>query len=127
MIDQVISGTITGNVTIERFVPARRAFRFVSSPVTTSTSILENWQENGSSSSGFGTHITGSTTGENGFYATPSGNPSLFTYDNSVITPALTPISDTDMNTLTAGEAYLLFVRGDRTIDVTSNLSLIHI
>ena len=121
MIDQVTSGTITGNVTIERFVPARRAFRFVSSPVTTTTTIRENWQENGASAPGFGTHITGSTTGENGFDATPSGNPSLFTYDNSAATPALTPISDTDMNTLTAGEAYLLFVRGDRTIDVTSN------
>ncbi len=121
MIDQVTSGTITGNVTIERFVPARRAFRFVSSPVTTTTSILENWQENGASAAGFGTHITGSTTGANGFDATPSGNPSLFTYDNSAATPALTPISDTNINTLTAGEAYLLFVRGDRTIDVTSN------
>lgn len=121
MIGEVTGGTITGNVTIERFVPARRAFRFVSSPVTTTTSILENWQENGSSAAGFGTHITGSTSGANGFDATPSGNPSLFTYDNNATTPALTPISDTDMNTLTAGEAYLLFVRGDRTIDVTSN------
>ncbi len=121
MIDQVVSGTVTGTMTIERFVPARRAFRFVSSPVTTSTTIRENWQENGSSDPGFGTHITGSTTGEDGFDTTPSGNPSLFTYDNSAVTPALTPIANTDVNTLTAGEAYLLFVRGDRTIDVTSN------
>ena len=64
---------------------------------------------------------SGSITGANGFDATPSGNPSLFTYDNTAVTPALTPIANTDMNTLTAGEAYLLFVRGDRTIDVTSN------
>ncbi|MEP0266649.1 M14 family zinc carboxypeptidase [Dokdonia sp.] len=121
MIDQITSGTITGNVTIERFVPARRAFRFVTSPVTTTTTIRENWQENGSSDPDFGTHITGSTSGQNGFDTTPSGNPSLFTYDNSAVTPALTPIDNTDMNTLTAGDAYLLFVRGDRTIDVTSN------
>lgn len=121
MIDQVTAGTITGNVTIERFVPARRAFRFVTSPVTTTTTIRENWQENGSSDPGFGAHITGSTTGANGFDITPSGNPSLFTYDNTASTPALTPIDNTDVNTLTAGDAYLLFVRGDRTIDVTSN------
>ncbi|MFC4633104.1 M14 family zinc carboxypeptidase [Dokdonia ponticola] len=121
MIDQVVAGSITGNVTIERFVPARRAFRFVTSPVTTTTTIRENWQENGATTAGFGTHITGSTTGANGFDTTPSGNPSLFTYDNSAATPALTPIDNTDVNTLTAGDAYLLFVRGDRTIDVTSN------
>lgn len=121
MIDQVVHGTVTGNVTIERFVPARRAFRFVTSPVTTTTTIRENWQENGVATAGFGAHITGSTSGANGFDTTPSGNPSLFTYDNGAATPALTPIDNTDMNTLTAGDAYLLFVRGDRTIDVTSN------
>lgn len=121
MIDQVTSGTITGNVTIERFVPARRAFRFVTSPVTTTTTIRQNWQENGATAAGFGTHITGSTVGADGFDTTPSGNPSLFTYDNSAVTPTLTPIGNTDVNTLTAGDSYLLFVRGDRTIDVTSN------
>lgn len=121
MIAPVTNGVVSGNVTIERFVPARRAFRFVTSPVTTTTTIRENWQENGSSAANFGTHITGSTSGANGFDTTPSGNPSLFTYDNTASTPALTPIDNTDMNTLTAGDAYLLFVRGDRTIDVTSN------
>jgi len=121
MIAPVTNGIVSGNVTIERFVPARRAFRFVTSPVTTTTSIFENWQENGAAIAGFGTHITGSTSGANGFDTTPSGNPSLFTYENSATTPTLTPIANTNVNTLTAGDAYLLFVRGDRTIDVTSN------
>jgi cystathionine beta-lyase/cystathionine gamma-synthase len=33
------------NVTVERFIPARRSFRFLSSPVTTTTSIRANWME----------------------------------------------------------------------------------
>ena len=42
---------ISGPTTVERFVPAldntRRAFRFVTSAVSTTGSIYENWQENG--------------------------------------------------------------------------------
>ncbi|PKP25738.1 MAG: peptidase S8, partial [Bacteroidetes bacterium HGW-Bacteroidetes-2] len=38
------TGTITGNVVIQRYLPARRAFRFLSSAVTTTGSINANWQ-----------------------------------------------------------------------------------
>ncbi len=120
------TGTITGNgaVTVERFIPARRAFRFISSAVTTTGNINTNWQEGATNAAdnpnpGFGTHITGSTTGENGFDATPSGNPSLFTLDNSA--QAWEAVENTDVNTITAGTPYRLLVRGDRSIDVTSN------
>jgi hypothetical protein len=124
------TGTITGNgtVTTERFIPARRAFRFMSSSVTTSGSIRDNWQEgqnnpdtntNLNSNPGFGTHITGSNTGANGFDATVSGNPSLFGFDNN--TQSWTTIANTNVNILSAGTPYRLFVRGDRSVDVTSN------
>ena len=142
------TGTIsgTGDVTIERYIPAfnningtnlGRAFRFLTSTVTTTSSIKDNWQEgvnnvglnyptdNQDPNSGFGTHITGSTTGANGFDATPSGNPSMFTFNNaSTGTGAQdwAAISGTDgSNKLKAGRAYLTFVRGDRGIDVTDN------
>ncbi|MFD2434664.1 T9SS type A sorting domain-containing protein [Mesonia maritima] len=119
------------NVTVERFIPAKRAFRFISSSVTTSSSINENWQENQhntgtnfpsdneNSNDGFGTHITGSTTGANGFDATPSGSPSLFTFNNTTQTWAA--VSNTDSNSLTAGEPYRLMIRGSRAINVTDN------
>ena len=137
--------TITGEVTVERFIPAgdnsRRAFRFLTSSVTTSSTINDNWQEgvnntginyptdNKDPNTGFGIHITGSTTGAKGFDATPSGNPSMFTFDNAFLADqpgetqgdAWSPISDTDTNTLSAGEPYLTFIRGDRSINVTSN------
>lgn len=116
----------SGSVTVERFIPARRAFRFLSTAVTTTGSINENWQEgvnnpntstNENPNPGFGTHITGSTTGANGFDATPSGNPSLFQLN--ITTQSWEAMSNTDNNQLIAGTAYRLMVRGDRSVDVT--------
>ncbi len=124
------SGTLsgTGSFTSQRFIPAgdnnKRVFRFLSSSVSTSTSIRDNWQEGASSntddpSPGFGTHITGSTTdGMNGFDGTTSGTPSLLVFDNASQTWG--PISNTDVNTLQTGSAYNLFVRGDRSIVLTN-------
>ena len=135
-------GTISGNdITVERFIPGDavngvRAFRFLTSAVTTSTSINANWQEgvnntttnfsnNQNPDPGFGIHITGSTTGANGFDATPSGNPSLFSFDNQYTdaNQAWYDIANTDVNTLTAGEPYRVYVRGNRGVDVTDNSS----
>jgi sugar lactone lactonase YvrE len=131
-----VLGTITGsltnadNVTTERYIPALRAFRFLTSSVTTTTSIEANWQEGVNNSSvlyannmnpkpGFGTHITGSSTGSNGFDATQTTNASLFGFNNS--TGQWTTIANTDTNLLNAGTAYRLMVRGDRSIDLNNN------
>ncbi len=116
------TSTITGNATVQRYAQNKRSYRMVSSAVTTTTSIHDNWQEGAANSTdnpspGFGTHITGSTTGQNGFDATATGNASMFTVD--VSTQQFQAIANTDVNTLTAGDAYLLFVRGDRSIDLT--------
>jgi hypothetical protein len=131
MINEVTTATITGDVNVERFIPARRAFRFLSSSVTTTTSINVNWQEgvnntgtnfpvdNLNPNPGYGVHITGSDTGANGFDATPSGNPSLFFADNGA--QSFSAVNNTDTRTLTAGFPYLLLVRGDRSIDITTN------
>ena len=130
-IDDLSGGTISGNITAEQCFPARRAFRFVSSSLTTSTSIQDNFQEgvnntgtsyptdNLNPNAGYGTHITGSTTGQNGLDATPSGNPSMYTYNN--VGGTWSSVTNTDTNTLNAGEPYRLLVRGDRSINVTSN------
>jgi len=111
----VFEGTINGEVTIERHFSSRRAFRFISPSVNTSTSIFENWQEGGNFLPGLGTHITGSTIGANGFDATGSGNPSLFSYDN-IGSNGWTPVLSTNnlSDNLTAGNPYRLLVRGDR-------------
>jgi hypothetical protein len=130
IVEVSLGGTID-NIVVERYIPAKRAFRLLSSPVTTSSTINANWQEgqnntgtnfpgnNSNTSPGFGTHITGSTTGANGFDATASGAPSLFIFNNLAQTWGA--VDNTDINMLSAGGAYRLMVRGDRSIDMTTN------
>jgi hypothetical protein len=114
------TGTITGNITVERFISSagNRAYRLLAPSVNTTTSIRANWQENGNTIAGYGTHITGSTSGANGFDATITGQPSLYLYNQS--TTAWDVISNTNVNTLNAKTGYLLYIRGDRTIDLNS-------
>lgn len=128
-LDEVPASTsLLGEVEVQRYIPARRAFRLLSSAVTTTTPIRDHWQEgtnnpntstNNNPNPGYGTHITGSVSGANGFDATPSGNPSLFTLNNA--TQSWVAATDTDVTTIQAGKGYRLMVRGDRSIDVTSN------
>lgn len=117
MFDQ-FTGTISGNgtVQVERFIPAQRAFRFLSPSVTTTTSIRNNWQENGGAASGLGTHITGTGGTADGFDVTGTNNPSMFTFSNG----SWVPVTST-LGVLTSGTPYRLMVRGDRTTDLTSN------
>jgi hypothetical protein len=127
-IDDLTNGSITGDVITEQCIPGRRAFRLVTPPVTTSTTIHNNWQQGATAvgdnpKSGYGTHITGSQMDQtNGFDATPSGNPSLFLFDNS--NQQWSPIANTNVNTLTAGQGYRLMVRGDRSLDISVNTAL---
>jgi hypothetical protein len=121
-----VEGTISGDVTVEQCYPARRAFRFISPSVTTTTTIRANWQEGATSHThdpkpGFGTHITGSIGGSNGFDASESGNPSMFTFDN--VERGWNSIPNTDNDPLTVGTPYRLLIRGDRSTDITSDAS----
>lgn len=113
----------SGRPTVMRYIPAgtnnRRAYRFVTSSVNTTTSIYENWQTSGVYEVGLGIHITGSTTGANGFDQTVSGNPSMLEYTEDsgayawrFITATNDPNTTTD--NLIAGKALNMFIRGDR-------------
>src|SRR5690606_10537546 len=81
------SSTITGNATVQRDMKNKRSYRMVSSAVTTTSSIHNNWQEGATCNTcdpnpGFGTHITGRTTDQaDGFDGTTTGNHSMFTVD----------------------------------------------
>jgi parallel beta-helix repeat protein/surface protein len=117
------NGTVSGNgeVTVERYIPAKRAFRLLSSPVTTTNFIFENWQESGSTpvtQDGLGTHITGGVASL-GFDQSGSNAPSMFTFNNA--TQNWEALDNTNATKLVAGEAYLTMVRGDRSVDLTSN------
>lgn len=118
-------GTFTGvlwnatNVTVERYIPGRRAYRFYSSPVTTSTSIYANLQEGGSNTAGLGTHITGAGGSTNGFDPTGTNNPSMYAFDNA--TQSWITGTNTNNTILTPTTPIRLIVRGDRTISLATN------
>jgi hypothetical protein len=116
-----LSGTLSGasQVTIERYIPAQRSFRFLSSSVTSTTTIRENWQENGVNNNGYGTHITGSGNISNGFDTTQTNNPSMFTFSNNL--NAWSSVTNTNINTLIAGVPYRLMIRGNRMTDMSTN------
>ncbi len=121
------NGSINGTIIAERYVPVKSTapvnatYRFLAPQLTSLQTIEEAWQEGGASPIGFGTHITGSTSGANGFDATPSGNPSLLTYEpdtQSATGAGWQFATRTDVNFVT-DQAYNLFVRGDRNYNLT--------
>jgi len=129
------NAAIIGDVVVERRIPqSNRAYRYIASPVNTSGTIRENLQEgqnnpdtstNFNNVPGFGTHITGSTMGNNGFDATETGNPSMFNWDPSG-NPQVgwTAILNTDNKPLYVGEAYALIIRGGRATNLNSNTDI---
>ena len=110
------TGTIsgTGTVITEKYYPAKRAFRMVTSSVN-GGSIFDNWQNGGVEEAGIGTHITGSTTGADGFDQTLTGSPSMFEFTTGSGWQAL---ANTNATNLVAGKPYQLMVRGDRTLSL---------
>jgi len=134
----------TASVTVQRFFPGKRAFRFVSPSVNSSLSISENWQEgatawnDSSVENGFGIHITGlgelpgsghsSTPGDGdqfqGLDWQPSGNPSMFMFNGTI--QDWLPVLETNVAALNAQLPFLTMVRGARVtggvaFDITLN------
>jgi hypothetical protein len=112
------SPTITGTLVAERYIPAgNRAYRLLS-PATTGGTIQANWQEGQADgvdlNVGFGTHITGAGGAANGFDTTTSNAASLFTHNNTGAPATWTAAANTNVNTLTAGSPYLIYLRGSR-------------
>lgn len=127
------------SVTVERYYTAKRAFRFLSPSVTTTTTIHANWQEGATSytnnpNSGYGTHITGlappvdveALVGDDqndGFDYNRSGDSSLFLFDNvnSAWMPFGVGLANDNTNTTTIDRniPYRLMVRGSRSTDIT--------
>ncbi|MEO7265316.1 MAG: T9SS type A sorting domain-containing protein [Ferruginibacter sp.] len=119
----VATAFINGNVTVERFIPAKRTWRLLSVPLksTGAPTINAAWQEGVTTASGtpnpnpgFGTHITGGTVA-NGFDQNATNAASIKYYSNN----NLYGVPSTNVPITNYG-AYFLFVRGDRS----NNLSL---
>ena len=135
--------TLSGatNVTMERWIKLRlggtgRAYRLLAPTVNTTghptkPTIRDNWMEGGLNTAIgtnvnpvplFGTQITGAGGNANGFDKTQSNQSSLYNATNAV-TPPYTAIGNTS-GTLNALTGYFLYVRGDRSMDMTIPLAV---
>jgi hypothetical protein len=125
-----VGGVLETNFYVERFIPARRAWRILSAPTSTefgstrTSTINYAWQEGSNNTfwlsdphPGYGTHITGGSAAD-GFDQNPGAGYSIKYYNNATDTwnnqlnTNATPIS---------GTAWMLFVRGNRSFPLGSN------
>ena len=117
----------TGRFEVQRFFAAHRAWRLVTAPFTSGTSLTINqaWQEGVVNTSntiagivnpdpGYGTLITGAYSGTSGevygFDPGTQANPSIYYFNG---TTWLAPANTTGTN-VNAYPGYMLFVRGNR-------------
>jgi subtilisin-like proprotein convertase family protein len=122
-------GSISGNITIERYIPGKRAWRMVTAPVqaTGTQTINDAWQEgvvnadisnNQNPNPGFGVHISGSDPSL-GFDVTPLNNPSLKVFNRT--TSGWVGIPNTLSTYVRDYEGYMIFVRGSRSTNLIQN------
>lgn len=103
-----LTGSITGNVVVQRHIPAvTRRYRTIS-PNTANFTFSQLIDD---------IYVTGTGGATNGFDATTQNSPSIYTYQESTGGSgrgwkAVTNIT----NTLDPGQGALVFIRGDRTL-----------
>lgn len=107
------AGSISGNITIQRYVPGKRAFRFLSHPFTASQALSAITDD---------IDITGTGGTTNGFTATATNNPSAYWFDVSTAdgttagnNPGWTAFTHTNgvsTNSWDKGELIRVLVRG---------------
>lgn len=133
---------IVGKVTIERYIPARKAWRLLGVPVKSGTAptIHQSWQENatyqslvgtGSNSfsnvinpaSGYGVFVIGAGGIANGFDPANTTNSSMKYYDNATNTFIGIPSSPGTHTSIASYSGYMVYIRGDRGIDLTQGTS----
>jgi hypothetical protein len=120
-----IGGYITGDVTVERYIPqnSNRAWRLLTSP-TNGQTIKQAWQEdqdNGDNNTpGYGTNITSSSASwsTDGFDFRTTSN-SVLTYNQSLDT--LEGLTTTNIG-LNNYPGYYIYIRGDRSVTPSGSI-----
>lgn len=121
----------SGRFVVERYYPARRAWRLITAPVTAASggTINSNWQEGATKwpmgpatpasnpNNGYGTHISGGANAD-GYDQNVNGNPSIKVFSAGVWSgmPVATSLYT---KKVTDEPGYMLFVRGSRAVDLT--------
>ena len=115
-----VNSNIIGKTKVERYIPARRAWRMLTAPLTDAGTIFNTWQNGGVYQPNINTFVTGpGANANNGLDISPLNNTSMKTWNPN--TQAYTNVSNTKVaisaGTRGSGDntAYFMFVRGDRT------------
>ncbi len=139
--DGTPKATISGQMVVERYYPAKRAWRLITSPLkadAAAPTINAAWQEGANPPSvtgfanpdprpGYGTHITGPYNAgtpysivvtDSGFDQSPQNNSSMKYYD--VVSNSYKTVTNTYTSKVNSRQGYLLFVRGDRAYDIST-------
>ena len=93
------SAQIIGTAHVERYIPARRAWRLMTAPQTSTASIFQTWQNRGVLTPGWGTLVTGPNPtgpGGNGLDVSQMNNVSLRRWNAS--TQAFNNITNTHVS-----------------------------
>jgi hypothetical protein len=133
----------TGQFIVQRYIPARRAWRLLTAPLKASGgthTISQAWQERGNAAAGldytaanwaasvaadtasanFATQITGNSSTATGFDVSPNNSSSIKFFSGGGVwsTPA-----NTNSTSINSREGWFLFVRGDRETygEITNN------
>ena len=128
---------IIGKANVERYFPARRAWRLLTAPVTNSNTIYCSWQNSGVYTTGLGMLVTGpGPTGGAGNGLDPSAQNNVSMKGWNYSTQAFAPVvnSKVSISPGSSGSAdnagYFTFVRGDRnpinTIIGNTNITTIN-
>lgn len=108
------AGTISGNVNVERYIPAKRGWRALTAPVvgSSNTSVYYNWQNNGSVIANTGVEIW-SFASTDASVTSAGSSSSLLSYNSGNNT--WTPITNTSITSLfsnTVNNPFMVFVTG---------------
>ena len=123
-----------GKFEVQRYIPAKRAWRLLTSPLSSTTSIFNSWQNSGNYTAGKGTLVSGNGANPitNGLDISPLNNSSLKVWDTTTqsytsISNSLTTLISSNTNPVAAtNSGYFIFVRGDRN-PVNTNTSNVNI
>lgn len=126
---------INGKVVVERYIPPRRAWRLITSPIRAATlpvaNIFNQWQEGAQSTTlgmladpkpGYGTHISRGMPFMGSYDQNNTGNPSIYylttTGWNGTLSTTNGTVAGTNTGVITDQPAYMVFIRGNRSTNL---------
>ena len=120
---EIVAGSgnsITGNVTVERFIPNTRKWRLLAWPTNSTQTARQSWMENAAVANanpkpGYGAIVTDeqASWSVNGFDSKSLSGPSVKYYD--AIAGAFVGIPNTNSYAMSSNSAYYTYIRGNRT------------